>query len=74
MKCITPRGTSKANHRQEQAGITLFLHNAHLVYSAQGKYSHAALFRQERGGAVFMREYEKKLKRDINRRYGIQVV
>ena len=50
MKCITPKGSDKSNHRQEQAGITVFLHNAHLMYSAVGKYSHGTRFHQERLG------------------------
>ena len=74
MKCITPRGTSRANHRQEQAGITLFLHNAHLVYSAQYNHAHYALFRQERYGAVKMKECQENLKKEINKRYGIYVL
>ena len=74
MRCITPRGSDKSNHRQEQAGVTLFLHNANLVYSAQKQYSHAALFRQERRGETEMKEYQDSIVMEINRRNGIQVM
>lgn len=74
MKCITPRGSSKKNHRQEQAGITLFLHNANLVYSAKHKYSHVARFRSERKGEAYMKSFQEQLKEEINKRNGIHVV
>ena len=74
MKCITPRGSSKANHRQEQAGITLFLHNAHLVYSARGRYAHYPLFRQEKNDGIEFEEFKENIKKEINRRYGIHVM
>lgn len=74
MKCITPRGSSKANHRQEQAGITLFLHNAHLVYSARGKYAHYPLFRQEKNERIEFEEFKENMKKEINRRYEINVI
>jgi len=73
MKCITPKGSDKSNHRQEQAGITVFLHNAHLMYSAVGKYSHVARFRQERLGDDKMRELRKELMKEIERRNGIVI-
>lgn len=74
MKCITPRGTSIKNHRQEQAALTVFLHNANLVYSAKYKYSHTAHFREERRGKVYLDNYQVMLKEVINRRYGIHVL
>ena len=73
MKCITPKGSDKSNHRQEQAGITVFLHNAHLMYSAVGKYSHRARFRQEKLGQKKMRHLRKQLMKEIERRNGIVI-
>ena len=65
MKCITPKGTNRKNHRQDQAGLTLFIHNAGLKYSANGRYDHFGLFRQERKGEKAMNKLIKSLKRNI---------
>ena len=73
MRCITPRGSSKANHRQEQAGITLFLHNANLVYSANKKHNHIAHFREERRGEEYMTELQLQLQEEINLRNAINI-
>ena len=73
MKCITPKGSDKSNHRQEQAGITVFLHNAHFMYSAVDKYSHGTRFCQERLGDEKMRELRKELMKEIEKRNGIVI-
>ena len=73
MKCITPKGSDRSNHRQEQAAITIFLHNAHLVYSASVKYSHLARFRQETLGEEKMKHLTIQVMNEIERRYGIVI-
>jgi len=65
MKCISPKGTNRKNHRQDQAGLTLFIHNAGLQYSANPQYSHFGLFRQERKGSRLMNRLIKSLKKRI---------
>lgn len=37
-KCISPKGTSRENHRQDQAVLTALIHNLQLIYSASYTY------------------------------------
>ena len=73
MKCITPKGSTRKNHRQDQAVITILLHNAHLKYSAAARYHHGAKFRQERLDKKKIRVLVRTLKKEIERRNRIVV-
>ena len=73
MKCITPKGSDRSNHRQDQAVITILLHNAHLVYSAADQYSHEAKFRQERLDKEEIIALTKQLKKEIESRNRIVI-
>ena len=73
MKCITPKGSNRSNHRQDEAVITVLLHNAHLVYSASLKHSHRAKFSQDNLGKEKMRELTRQLKNEIEKRNRIVI-
>ena len=65
MKCVSPKGSHRMNHRQDQAALTLFIHNAGLQYSANRRYSHFGLFRQENKGDKAMNRLMQSLKHQI---------
>ena len=65
MKCVTPKGTHRRNHRQDQAALTLFIHNAGLQFSANPRYSHIGLFRQEKKRKKAMNRLMHSLKQKI---------
>ena len=67
MKCISPKGSNRKNHRQDQAALSIFIHNAGLKFSANPKYDHFALFRQERKGSRLMNRWVKSLKESIEK-------
>ena len=73
MKCVTPKGTHRRNHRQDQAALTLFIHNAGLQFSANPRYSHFGLFRQKSKGDKAMNRLVQSLKNEIEKTNNVKL-
>lgn len=73
MKCVLPKGSSRRNHRWEQAALTSVLQNVNLTYSNNMKYKHFPYLRMEDRPKRFLNRLTKEFKKQINQRNHIDV-
>lgn len=73
MKCVIPKGTSRENHRWEQAALTSVLQNLNLTYANNPKYHHFPHLRMEDRPPQLLNDMTRTFKRQINKRNHINV-
>lgn len=73
MKCVLPKGSSRANHRWEQAALTSVLQNLNFTYSNNKEYHHFPYIRMENSPKSWLNDITKRFKKEINERNHIHV-
>ena len=66
-RCISPEGSSRKNHRQDQSILSVLIHSAKIPKSCQGSYNTKVRYHQECDSVELCRSRKEMLVNELNR-------